>query len=599
MSAPTAPNRRSLINRRYDYHGNSCTFIFLFIIIFRLCYFYLPQRNPYCLCTCAYCYWNRDIHVSCRNFEFYADGCTDHLSHWSPACLYTKNISQIKSPPRGHLAVLGFFLLLVFLLALRLSNAKVSHYDNFTHWLLVVRDILNNHRLPNFQSDLIAYQGYPTGSACFIYYVCQIIGDTEGSMLIGQMILLVSCLTVLWTPVQRINPVNSISISVLSCFLLVSNTLITDLLVDSLIAYLGIAQFAILLYYKNDLRKAGICSSIIGAFLISVKNSGIFFVGLHCLLPLFLVPDWKKHLKANLLSKKYLSFLGTHLIPPAILYYLWYRHVKLVFLYGAVTKHSMTPQNYLLTLRGKSFGMLLDTVSTFVQHIFTPGIETFFSLCLLLLVAFSFYASCKTKPVPVPSRKWIIGWSLASYICYLLGLLGMYLFSMPHGEAIQLAGYHRYILPMFQYLAGITLISLLPTLERPLRWTDRFFPALLCLFLLPVLGNISTLFYSPATPYSDTRNNLIQLKSEYQLPEGARYMIVGPSESGFLYHLASYELWSEDIVVSENPTTTEYPHLLNDFDYLILMPGCDNAENFLHTLNLPLGQPVYCLTDFQ
>lgn len=71
-------------------------------------------------------------------------------------------------------------------------------YDNFSHWALVVSEMLRTDQLPNFQSSVITFQAYPTGSASFIYYVCKIIGNTDACMAFSQTIIELCCLTTLF-----------------------------------------------------------------------------------------------------------------------------------------------------------------------------------------------------------------------------------------------------------------------------------------------------------------------------------------------------------------------------------------------------------------
>ena len=75
-----------------------------------------------------------------------------------------------------------------------LRGSKMLHYDNFSHWGIVVKAMLRNNRMPNFKDAMIGFQAYPLGSSLFIYYVCKILGTTEACFLWGQMLILVSSL---------------------------------------------------------------------------------------------------------------------------------------------------------------------------------------------------------------------------------------------------------------------------------------------------------------------------------------------------------------------------------------------------------------------
>ena len=115
------------------------------------------------------------------------------------------------------LACLGTFFLVCFLFALRLTADTPVHYDAFSHWLTVIRDTLINGRFPNFQSELIQFQGYPTGAAGFAYYICKIIGlETDTVIMFSHAIVIAACLCTLLAFVKRFDWV-SISVLAIGC----------------------------------------------------------------------------------------------------------------------------------------------------------------------------------------------------------------------------------------------------------------------------------------------------------------------------------------------------------------------------------------------
>ena len=44
-------------------------------------------------------------------------------------------------------------------------GARLYHYDNFSHWGLIVKHMWLKNRLPNFSDTVISYKTYPPGSA--------------------------------------------------------------------------------------------------------------------------------------------------------------------------------------------------------------------------------------------------------------------------------------------------------------------------------------------------------------------------------------------------------------------------------------------------
>ena len=51
-----------------------------------------------------------------------------------------------------------------------LKGSIFIHYDNFSHWALVVKNMLQTNRFPNFEDAVIDFQAYPLGSSIYIFY---------------------------------------------------------------------------------------------------------------------------------------------------------------------------------------------------------------------------------------------------------------------------------------------------------------------------------------------------------------------------------------------------------------------------------------------
>ena len=96
----------------------------------------------------------------------------------------TKKISKAYNVSSLSAINLAFVAVLVAMIA-SLINTKFVHYDNFSHWAVVVKDMLLTDRIPDAASAIIDLKSYPLGSSSFLYYVCRIVGNGEGVMLAG------------------------------------------------------------------------------------------------------------------------------------------------------------------------------------------------------------------------------------------------------------------------------------------------------------------------------------------------------------------------------------------------------------------------------
>ena len=72
-------------------------------------------------------------------------------------------------------------------------NLKLLHYDNFSHWALIVKYLLCADRLPGADTALIPFRDYPPGSSLFIYYVCRFAGHSQGIMILAQNSMIFAC----------------------------------------------------------------------------------------------------------------------------------------------------------------------------------------------------------------------------------------------------------------------------------------------------------------------------------------------------------------------------------------------------------------------
>src|SRR5699024_372283 len=67
------------------------------------------------------------------------------------------------------------------------------HYDNFSHWSIVLKLMLSTDSFPTLDSQLIDFKNYPLGVSAFLYYICLFAGNSESIMLIAQGLLIFSC----------------------------------------------------------------------------------------------------------------------------------------------------------------------------------------------------------------------------------------------------------------------------------------------------------------------------------------------------------------------------------------------------------------------
>ncbi len=94
------------------------------------------------------------------------------------------------------------FLIAFILLSLRLYNVTYTHYDNFSHWGTIVKELISFDSFPD-ENTVVAFELYPPATASFIYAFCLFCGYSEGITLIAQAMLLCGVLSVIFMGVDR------------------------------------------------------------------------------------------------------------------------------------------------------------------------------------------------------------------------------------------------------------------------------------------------------------------------------------------------------------------------------------------------------------
>src|SRR5690606_14661704 len=183
-----------------------------------------------------------------------------------------------------------FFLLLLF-------NTKLTHYDNFSHWAIVLKVMLSTDAFPTAYSDIIDFKNYPLGVSSFIYYVCRFAGHSQSIMLVAQGLLIFSCFYAMFGIISEkrrflLYAFLGLGLSILSYFNLTIR--ITNLLVDFLLPIFTLAIFAIIYRYRDKIRTACFAVLPLAGLLTVMKSTGIIFAAIGLI---FLIYTWIMHWK--------------------------------------------------------------------------------------------------------------------------------------------------------------------------------------------------------------------------------------------------------------------------------------------------------------
>ena len=335
------------------------------------------------------------------------------------------------------------------------SQLHLLHYDNFSHWALIIKNMFLNNQLPNFETSVIEFKDYQPGSACFIYFFGFLTGKKEISMIVAQNYLLIAfyfSILIFTNEIKnrKVKVFSKILVVVLYLFILLKNITFNDLLVDSLITVIFVYLCCIVYYYRNDLKKLFYCLLPTSIYLFLVKNIGIVLLGYISLMLLFLGFRNKEKIKG-------IIYCILNIVVPTLFFFIWSKHVSYVFgKYGLYSKHSLSASNIVYELRAKGWDRIYQFCSLYFNHFIDilNNIPNKFIIVIniILIIMLLFYKK---------SRKFILKFLIVEdfiYFSYYFILGVMYLFSMPWSEASYLAGFDRYMLTIILSLIMLTFL---------------------------------------------------------------------------------------------------------------------------------------------
>lgn len=497
-----------------------------------------------------------------------------------------KNKKEIK--PNINLII--YFIILV-LFAYLLKGIKLTHYDNFSHWGMIIKDILLNDRLPNFMSDTIMFTSYPPGTACFVYYVCTFVGNSEALMLFAQSILVLSSIYPIFALCQKENKSNLIIAILSMIYLLLGNIFINNLLVDTILPIMGLAALIIIEYYKKDCKKGLIYSIPILSMLMIVKNSGIFFVIVDLVIWLIY------YVKNNGIKEAFKTKYALMIFIPFLLLYIWNGHTALVFSEADTAKHSMSITNYTEVFEEKTTRDIKNIFKMFVKENLSFSNENI--IMLSLLACFMIMYIIYDKELRKDIRFWFLTFILG-YVIYQISLYAMYLYSMPLHEAKKLAGYTRYhrTIVLFEYgIFAYTALKVLNNYEQKEKIKKTIFTitvALVSLVAIALSPNKINMLYKRNINNNSVRYEILDIKNQNNIEEGKKYLVYISNDPNFtpdyVYFICEYEFMSPNVKVIRNFSSVE--DKIYNYDYLIILRESEESNQIIGELGGELNKNV-------
>lgn len=438
----------------------------------------------------------------------------------------------------GYLYFLAAFAAAVFVV----YGKRFSQIDNFTHWATVVKNMLSMNRFPIAEDTAVGFSSYPLGTSAFIYYFSVMTDPAEHIQMCAQAYMMVSTILPLFSCVRRNTVACTVLISMMTVFFFTYNVMMTELLVDTLMPLAGMASALFVYHHYAGEQQEKMLSPYYAAALIvwtmNIKHAALIYVAF--VLVLLCIFAGKKHgqWKACLLTGC-VVFLFREI---------WGWHCEHAFANVALSQHSMSADWFRLIVGEKSLESIWDTIKRMVVHILMRGEYFWFAawIALLGLLVWLFLQKEKGRYLA------FLLTGTALYGVYVIGLMGMYIFSMPEYEA--LASFDRYMKSVdiaLYYILAVFALLLLSTVEA----RALLLPAAASLIVTAAAGwYFQTGTYSDMEWYCCTeeeRQHLEQPIAEYGIEKRRSYLLCITPEDDALEILFPCYIWRYHMESSE------------------------------------------------
>lgn len=489
-------------------------------------------------------------------------------------------------------------------------NLKFVHYDNFSHWALIVKYLLSADQLPGAGTELIPFRDYPPGSSLFIYYICRYAGHSQGVMLLAQNSLIFACLLSVFGIVREKRRFLLYSTLGMGCALLSYLNLtirINSLLVDFLLPLLAMASIAVSFRCGEEKGRLCILQILLLGYTGIIKSTGLFFAGVAGGYALWKIVRSGKTAPGKRIRR--FLYAASLIIGMALPFLVWRHHLK-TDLAGFTGKFETGSVNAGGNLLGEE--LYGSVIRKFIMTALDPAGRAVqvFLLCNVLALAAVLFARFKMK------RRWELGRILVAadivVLLYYAGMLYMYLYTMPEEEAVRLAGFERYACSIMVLAAGMLIMGTVTDMEGSFavsideRGPYRAYssPAAKRRYQYAVLG---TFLVAVNFLYSEV-NGLRSIRQHHSetLPGQAErilgdcwydgtktdeksYLIVasdreGQVSNGEVYYVCRYFLWAEDVEVTDGTDREMLEEADENYDRVIILDP-EAAVSSIYTEN--------------
>lgn len=533
------------------------------------------------------------------------------------ACLIRVLRNFKKSPYvwNGIPFIEGCYLLGMLIFFWILCHSTLIHYDNFTHWALVVKEMLITHAFPTADSVLISFTNYPTGTASWIYFACTIVGHGENSMIMAQGLLIFSAIYSIYGIIEerrRFLLTGALTTGLCLLSLFNFSVRINDLLVDFLLPVLTLAAISIIFRYRKEPESLYLLP--IMGFLMVVKSTGIIYAYVIMIYLVYVLIRYSIH--SDLLTKHHWNYRALaklwgrgilSIVFSIFPFICWNAHTDAVFPHIvdkfetnleviAASTNDKTPEEI------KQICQLFFETLTDISQRSTMGILLFQCLAIVAcIIACGFL-----------KKKWALPKALLAanimLVAYLLGILAMYIFSMPMEEAAYLAAFDRYSSSIVVLFGGILAICLTVDMEHSFYYhvgeveeirsfknvETKYLYLRGCGACLIIIALILTSEYngmsSQEEAYQDSLSNTVKavVGDNWSVEvDDANYLVIADDtedlvSNHYLEYVSKYYLRASNVDTISLFYKENFLSLLSQYDYLVIIESSTETQALMH-----------------
>jgi hypothetical protein len=502
-----------------------------------------------------------------------------------------KSIKQIVHPS------MVIFVLSLLGIMIYLKGLILTHYDNFSHWGLIVREMSLIGGLPD-SSTIVTFQNYPPGSAVFIFYFTEVLGKHESYALMAQAFLVIASLIPMFYFSKWRNPEVILLVMAASFSLLLVNWgSFYNLLVDIVLGVAALASIVIAYYYKDDWKRQLTVNTPILMLILLLKDSGKIFLIFNVIIILSFIYFF--HIHKKLFTKNDLEIIYKPLFfligIPIYLNYLWVKYTTKAYQmeYGA-NKFAVTPSKVSENQKTQEFmeniGPMLWKASTNFE---SNNFKAFAILNLIVVLTLILIYLVKKHISKLLVNALLV--TNGFYFLYIASLYFMYVYLMPEAEAARIAGFSRYQSTIIIYVLGILMFAVIYEWNHHLnkKITSKViaFILLSSLFIYPFSGNFNVIAEKPET-ISSIRWQVKTLFSKVSAtgvkdPRVTYFSPKSKEDRGYLNYIVSYEQLSKNYSIITGIASQEELDNLTDnlkrSDYLIVLDSDEAFKKWFST----------------